>query len=112
MPGRKPKPLEILFTFPDHQFNLFNNLKQALLLDFLKSYGRNDLAINYILWRWMMAEFKKGDIVELKSGSPKMTVLNINETGWIRCQWFSGSKLQEGVFKSPSLIHVEESDDE
>ena len=59
-----------------------------------------------------MAEFKEGDIVQLKSGSPKMTVLVLEVTDWIICQWFSGSKLQKGRFTSKSLIHVEESDDE
>ena len=30
-----------------------------------------------------------GDIVELKSGGPKMTVTEINVNGEIRCTWFN-----------------------
>ena len=53
--------------------------------------------------------FKVGDIVQLKSGGPKMTV---NDPGTvsdeIHCQWFAGSKLDKGYFPKDSLVKVEE----
>jgi len=58
-----------------------------------------------------MDEFKVGMIVQLKSGGPKMTVI---ETGSlltedrIKCQWFSGSKLESGLFHPKSLKVIKE----
>jgi len=63
-----------------------------------------------------MAEIKQGDIVQLKSGGPKMTVERIN-TGptWddpndapVECQWFAGHKLEFGSFPFASLKLVTE----
>jgi len=54
-----------------------------------------------------MAKFKEGDIVQLKSGGPKMTVEDIFDDD-IMCQWFEGSKLNEGIFTQESLIKVED----
>lgn len=50
-------------------------------------------------------EFKIGDVVELKSGGPDMTVNNIDKNGQIYCQWFAGEhdKAREGYFPSGSL---------
>ena len=57
-----------------------------------------------------MAEFKKGDVVRLKSGGPKMTIDSVEEYGSgnksnIRaiCIWFDGGERKEGVFKLASL---------
>lgn len=50
-----------------------------------------------------MADFKEGDIVQLKSGGPKMTVKAIDDDGEALCQWFSGSKLQQGFFEPHTL---------
>lgn len=57
-----------------------------------------------------MDEFKKGMIVQLKSGGPKMTVVEINPTlgSSIFCQWFSGSKRESGPFRPESLIIIKE----
>ncbi len=53
--------------------------------------------------------FKVGDIVQLKSGGPKMTVYNPDTlSGEVYCQWFAGSKLDSGEFPKDSLIKVEE----
>ena len=52
--------------------------------------------------------FKVGDIVQLKSGGPKMTVEEELGSGDIRCQWFAGSKLSWGDFPAHSLARVEE----
>ena len=54
-----------------------------------------------------MAAFKTGDIVELRSGGPKMTVYDEEFSGDIRCQWFVNAKLQEGTFPPGSLREPE-----
>ena len=55
--------------------------------------------------------FKEGDIVELKSGGPKMT---IDEFKWdngkkstekVECFWFAGTDLKQGTFYISSLKH-------
>lgn len=66
-----------------------------------------------------MAEqsFKIGDIVQLKSGGPKMTVvpssppiftLNAEEAEEIKCQWFAGSNLKFGFFDPNALKSFEQ----
>lgn len=58
-------------------------------------------------------KYKTGDIVQLKSGGPNMTVENVNDTAYgglpvdavtYGCQWFSGKKLEFGTFPEDSLI--------
>ena len=70
-----------------------------------------------------------GDIVQLRSGGPKMTVQRIigadkNNFGLkaadeylkmrgftdgdVICQWFEGNALKDGTFKSASLNHLDE----
>lgn len=53
-----------------------------------------------------MDKFKVGMIVQLKSGGPKMTVVEME--GSIHCKWFSGSKLEYGSFHPESLIIIKE----
>jgi len=62
-------------------------------------------------------DFKVGDIVQLKSGGPKMTVgekpyLMKSHRG-VYCQWFSGSKLASGFFDAQALqpSHVEKKEE-
>ena len=59
-----------------------------------------------------MSAFKEGEIVQLKSGGPKMTVKSVSAMGRkkdeLLCQWFAGSKLNTGYFTSESLIKVSE----
>jgi uncharacterized protein YodC (DUF2158 family) len=56
-----------------------------------------------------MSEFKKGDVVELKSGGPKMTigaVGNFSPDGPIHgavCVWFEGKNKHEEVFDIDAL---------
>jgi len=48
-------------------------------------------------------EIKSGMIVWLKSGSPEMTVNSLARPNvWI-CQWFVGTKLCNGQFRSEQL---------
>ena len=49
-------------------------------------------------------KLKIGDVVELKSGGPDMTIKSIDENGdFIHCQWFSGDKVEVGHFPPDSL---------
>jgi len=51
----------------------------------------------------MATEWKRGDLVQLKSGGPVMTVQEALSGGNFRCQWFAGKKLESGVFPADSL---------
>lgn len=49
----------------------------------------------------MSDQFKAGDVVQLKSGGPKMTITSVGDnygtmTAW--CAWFEGTKQQTGHF--------------
>jgi uncharacterized protein YodC (DUF2158 family) len=58
-----------------------------------------------------MDDFKVGDIVQLKSGGPKMTVQDADQEGTgIWCQWFAGSKLERGHFPKDSVIKIDDSE--
>ncbi|MEL6795285.1 MAG: DUF2158 domain-containing protein [Planctomycetota bacterium] len=48
-------------------------------------------------------EIVVGQIVELKSGGPKMTVAFFNESGAAICQWFAGEKIEREAFKTAVL---------
>jgi uncharacterized protein YodC (DUF2158 family) len=51
-----------------------------------------------------MAAWKIGDVVVLKSGSPKMTVAGVLDDGAVRCDWFDkDGKAQYKVFSGASL---------
>lgn len=44
-------------------------------------------------------KFKTGDIVELKSGSPKMTIEDVQESNeYVDCVWFDGNVLKRDTF--------------
>jgi len=49
-----------------------------------------------------MAKFKVGDIVELNSGGPKMTVSRI-AARHLYCCWFTAGKRQEACFPPATL---------
>jgi len=49
--------------------------------------------------------FNAGDIVQLKSGGPKMTISSgPDDYLYYNCQWFSGTKLSHGRFPLSSLV--------
>ena len=59
-----------------------------------------------------MVEFKVGDLVQLKSGGPPMTVAEFPDpderprhfkAGQYRCVWFSGKKHESGWFPPETL---------
>jgi len=59
-----------------------------------------------------MAMFKEGDVVQLKSGGPKMTVASVKEGevgGAYYCKWFNGKKIESGRFSEITLVAAEES---
>ncbi|HNS90419.1 MAG TPA: DUF2158 domain-containing protein [Deltaproteobacteria bacterium] len=39
-----------------------------------------------------MGEIKKGDVVKLKSGSPAMTVENVDSDGTLSCVWYDNDR--------------------
>jgi uncharacterized protein YodC (DUF2158 family) len=49
-----------------------------------------------------MAEWNSGDVVELKSGGPKMTIQTV-VGGVVHCQWFVDAELKKGAFDPESL---------
>lgn len=44
-----------------------------------------------------MSDIKEGDVVQLKSGSPAMTVINIDNEE-VQCAWFVKGKQENGKF--------------
>jgi len=55
------------------------------------------------------AAFKVGDLVQLKSEGPVMTVEKLFD-GSCRCQWFGGRKLEGGIFPFDSLVAAPQED--
>ena len=48
--------------------------------------------------------YKVGDLVQLKSGGPVMTVSDIAASGeHVSCKWFAGAKLEHGLFAMATL---------
>jgi uncharacterized protein YodC (DUF2158 family) len=61
----------------------------------------------------MATELKPGDIVQLRSGGPRMTVESIDNYSYsgtpemkARCTWFEGTKRQEALFVLAALEKV------
>lgn len=51
----------------------------------------------------MAAPFAPGDVVQLKSGGPQMTVELIDDTGMVACTWMDGTKLERRSFVAATL---------
>jgi len=83
---------------PSHQGTLGTNDKQEAerQLD-----SMNEAALNR--WRMLQGEWKAGDVVQLKSGGPVITVNGISERGFVSCVWMRGNKLQKGTFSNAAL---------
>ena len=58
----------------------------------------------------MSQKLKPGDLVELISGGPTMSVDMDWGDGTFRCTWFAGAKLNSGNFNTHTL-RIAESDD-
>lgn len=55
----------------------------------------------------MGTQFKKGDIVRLKSGGPDMTIddiVTLTGKSRVRCVWFAGRKHESALFEPSSLV--------
>lgn len=66
--------------------------------------------VNFIEWNITMAQkFPPGDIVQLKSGGPAMTISSIKLSyagaafeGY-NCEWFKGASKEQAMFKEETL---------
>ena len=59
----------------------------------------------------MAGEFKVGDIVQLKSGGPKMTIYKLETFDGAEranCQWFEGNKPMSSMFVLATLKPADE----
>jgi len=56
----------------------------------------------------MEPKFKIGDIVQLKSGGPKMTVTNVTRGEGVHTAWFAGSKRESGYFPFDAINFFKE----
>jgi uncharacterized protein YodC (DUF2158 family) len=58
--------------------------------------------------------FKLGEIVQLKSGGPKMTVISLPGGpyggGYYGTTWFAGAKKESGNFPAEALVTPKEED--
>ena len=51
--------------------------------------------------------WKPGDVVQVKSGGPPMTVAGEDELGMVICEWFVGSNPQSKTFNAAVLKKYE-----
>ena len=54
-----------------------------------------------------MEDFEIGDVVQLRSGGPKMTVHSLVSDCDVVCQWFEGNEVHEESFPREALRKVE-----
>ena len=57
-----------------------------------------------------MDELKIGDVVELKSGGPKMTIQGIDDMLGVHCNWFKDEKRESSNFNLNTLQIVAQED--
>jgi uncharacterized protein YodC (DUF2158 family) len=55
-----------------------------------------------------MEDFEIGNVVQLRSGGPKMTVHSLVSDGDVVCQWFEGNEVHEENFPKDVLKKVVE----
>jgi uncharacterized protein YodC (DUF2158 family) len=54
-----------------------------------------------------MPEFKEGDVVQLKSGGRKMTIIALDiSSGEATCSWWEGRKPTEDIFDVVALALI------
>lgn len=58
----------------------------------------------------MNKDFKAGDVVYLKSGSPRMTITSEDSDGRYTCEWFDEGKPLSQSFEGLSLKKAAEID--
>lgn len=53
-------------------------------------------------------EIKIGDVVELRSGGPYMTVESVDENGYVSCTWYSKDlEYETFVFRRELLFRIQ-----
>ena len=52
----------------------------------------------------MAQAFEAGDIVQLKSGGPRMTLTSVDDRGYVRTAWFGSAVKEHGYFHLDALI--------
>ncbi|MFO8027350.1 MAG: DUF2158 domain-containing protein [Opitutales bacterium] len=55
----------------------------------------------------MSKQFKVGDVVELKSGSVKMTIEEITDDLGVSCVWYDGTQPQRDAFPESTLMKAD-----
>ena len=53
-----------------------------------------------------MEDFEIGQVVQLRSGGPKMTIHSLVSDGDVVCQWFEGNDVHERNFPNEVLKKV------
>jgi uncharacterized protein YodC (DUF2158 family) len=51
-------------------------------------------------------DFNEGDVVQLASGGPAMTVTGYLAQEHLNCSWFANNKLSHGTFNPKALVKV------
>jgi uncharacterized protein YodC (DUF2158 family) len=51
----------------------------------------------------MNEQLKIGDVVDLKSGGPRMTLGTFQSNGKWLAQWFTGEELRHGEFRTEQI---------
>jgi uncharacterized protein YodC (DUF2158 family) len=59
----------------------------------------------------VMDMFQAGDVVQLKSGGPSMTIEREEEGGY-HCKWFDGETLLSYCFRPEMLMKAKTSEDQ
>ncbi len=84
-------------------------LQHHLVLDFAANIYYieillNDNGLGIFLEEWLMVTFNVGDVVQIKSSGPAMTITE-HDSGKNRyfCNWFSGKNLITSVFPGDAL---------
>jgi len=54
-----------------------------------------------------MEDFEIGDVVQLRSGGPKITVHGLVSDGDVVCQWFEGNEVHKESFPKEALKKIE-----
>ena len=52
----------------------------------------------------MADTFSIGDVVQLKSGGPVMTVESVDSDGSVYCAWFDSKEKKTGVFPAAAVF--------
>lgn len=57
-----------------------------------------------------MADIKKGMVVQLKSGGPRMTADSVDSDRGVFCKWFNDNKEVKGDYFDPEALSIVKSE--